>query len=145
MVEEVAESVEPVAAEYQVTLNVDCEPVTIEASTKQIRELLTNLITNAIIYNQPGGQVWIKTARIYDRLIIRVKDNGVGISESDSEKIFQRFYRVDKGRSKKSGGTGLGLSIVKHIVEFYAGKVEVHSRLGEGSEFIVSIPMERKV
>lgn len=144
MVEEVVESVEPVAAEYQVALHVECEPVIIEASAKQMRELLTNLISNGIKYNQPGGQVWIEVAQASDELIIRVKDNGVGISKVDRERIFQRFYRVDKGRSKKSGGTGLGLSIVKHIVEFYDGKVEVYSSLGEGSEFIVSLPMERK-
>lgn len=140
MVEEVLESVEPAAAEYQVSLHMECEPVTIEASAKQIRELLTNLVTNGIKYNRPGGSVWVTVAREDGRLAIRVKDNGVGISEADLEQIFERFYRVDKGRSRKSGGTGLGLSIVKHIVEYYDGEVKVESKLGEGSEFHVSIP-----
>lgn len=145
MVEEVVESLEPVAAEYQVHIHVECEPITIEASTKQIHELLTNLITNGIKYNKPNGEVWITVEQDRDNLVVKVKDNGVGISKEDAARIFQRFYRVDKGRSKKSGGTGLGLAIVKHVVEYYEGNIELNSNLGVGSEFVITIPVMRKL
>lgn len=143
LLEEIFEAVEPIAAEYQVTLWRECEPLTVEASTKQLRELLMNLISNGIKYNHPGGNVWVNIRSINGRLTIEVKDDGTGISQQDQGRIFERFYRVDKGRSKKMGGTGLGLSIVKHIVEFYEGDIQLKSESGKGSCFIIRIPMER--
>ena len=77
-------------------------------------------------------------------MVLRVRDDGMGISEEDQQRVFERFFRVDKGRSKKMGGTGLGLSIVKHIVEFNEGYMQLKSAPGKGSEFIISIPLERK-
>ena len=74
-------------------------------------------------------------------MVLTVRDNGVGIPEESLERIFERFYRVDKGRSRKQGGTGLGLSIVKHVVSFYNGSVQVESKMGEGSTFIVRLPV----
>ena len=137
---EIFESVEPIAAEYQVTLHKECHPVSIEASSKQLRELVMNLVSNGIKYNHPGGNVWVEVWPENGKLYIQVKDDGCGISKTDQERIFERFYRVDKGRSKKMGGTGLGLSIVKHIVEYYNGSIELSSEPGKGSSFLVSLP-----
>ncbi|MBO5093132.1 MAG: two-component sensor histidine kinase [Lachnospiraceae bacterium] len=143
LMDEIFDAVEPIAAEYKVTLHQECEPVVMEASVKQIRELLMNLIVNGIKYNHPGGNVWVKIGASGHNAVIRVKDDGMGIGEEDQARVFERFYRVDKGRSKKMGGTGLGLSIVKHIVEFYDGYMQLKSRLNQGSEFIISLPLQR--
>lgn len=145
MITEIFESLEPIAAEYQVTLHQECEPLIIEASTKQLRELVMNLVSNGIKYNQPGGNVWVDVRRLSDNMVVTVKDDGMGISTEDTERVFERFYRVDKGRSKKMGGTGLGLAIVKHIVEFYGGSMNLTSELGKGSIFTIKIPLERNI
>lgn len=137
---EVFESLEPIAAEYQVMLHKECRPVSVEASAKQLRELIMNLVSNGIKYNHPGGNVWVTVWTENTCLFIRVKDDGCGISREDQSRVFERFYRVDKGRSKKMGGTGLGLSIVKHIAEYYGGSIELVSQLGKGSTFTVAIP-----
>ncbi|NLL79526.1 MAG: two-component sensor histidine kinase [Clostridiales bacterium] len=142
MVEDVFEALEPIAADYQVSLHRECEPVVVTASAKQLHELFMNLVGNGIKYNKPGGNVWVTVRRKGETLQIEVRDDGVGIPKEDQDRIFQRFYRVDKGRSRKMGGTGLGLSIVKHIVEYYDGSICLKSKLGEGSTFFVSIPME---
>lgn len=141
LLEEIVGSLKPMAASSQVYIHLDCQPLVIYANAQQMRELLTNLISNAIKYNRPGGQVWVNIREQDKQMVIRVRDNGVGIPKDSMERIFERFYRVDKGRSRKQGGTGLGLSIVKHIVSFYHGSIRVTSRLDEGSEFIVYIPM----
>lgn len=143
LVDEIFDAVEPIAAQYQVTIHQECQPVVMEASVKQIRELLMNLIVNGIKYNHPGGNVWVKVGASGHNAVIRVKDDGMGISEEDQARVFERFYRVDKGRSKKMGGTGLGLSIVKHIVEYYDGYMRLTSGLNQGSEFMVSLPLRR--
>ena len=88
-------------------LHTDCPPIRIYANPQQIRELLMNLMSNAIKYNRPGGQVWVTVREEDGHMIINVRDNGVGIPEDSLDRIFERFYRVDKGRSKKQGGTGL--------------------------------------
>ncbi len=144
LLEDVCDSLKPVAAELGVFLHTDCPPVRVNANPQQIRELFLNLMSNAIKYNRPGGQVWVTVREEDGRLLFRVRDNGVGIPEESLDRIFERFYRVDKGRSKKQGGTGLGLSIVKHIVGFYHGTIEVRSRVDEGSEFFVSLPLQEE-
>ena len=144
LMKEVFDSLEPIAADYQVKLHGECEPVTIEASAKQLRELIMNLTSNAIMYNHPDGNVWVKILKVNSDLVIKISDDGMGISLEDQKRGFERFYRVDKGRSKKMGGTGLGLSIVKHIVEFYKGSIQLESRPGEGSTFTITIPFARE-
>ena len=101
-----------------------------------IRELTENLVINGIRYNNPGGRVTVRVLQ-KDRPVLVVKDNGIGIPASDQQRVFERFYRVDKSRSKSTGGTGLGLAIVKHIVEQHDAKLEIDSKLGEGTEIRV--------
>lgn len=98
-----------------------------------LEELLYNLCDNAIRYNRPGGHVWVSVENVEDGVLLAVRDDGIGISEEDQERIFERFYRVDKGRSRETGGTGLGLAIVKHIVEQHHAGLTLSSVPGEGT------------
>jgi len=141
LVSEVCTSLEPLAKECQVSVNMNCRPLTLNANTQQLRELLSNLIMNAIKYNKPGGSVSVTVTSEAKEIVIIVEDTGVGIPDDAKQRVFERFYRVDKGRSKKVGGTGLGLSIVKHIVNFYNGTIELESKLSEGTKFTVRLPM----
>ena len=141
VLEDVLSSMKPLAADAEVFVIPRCETFSITADPQQMKELLGNLVSNAIKYNQPGGKVWVDITQEQGEMVIRVKDTGVGIPEEDLSKIFVRFYRVDKGRSKKMGGSGLGLSIVKHIVQFYDGAIQVDSELGQGTEFTVRLPL----
>jgi signal transduction histidine kinase len=99
-----------------------------------------NLLDNAIKYTPAGGKVELTTEAIPQGIRIRVKDTGIGIMHEHLPRIFERFYRVDKARSRKSGGTGLGLSIVKNIVEAHGGEVSVESHFNHGSTFTVTLP-----
>lgn len=105
-----------------------------------MEQLLINLIENAIKYNQPGGTVRVSVYGTEKNAYLLVSDTGIGIAEEHIPRLFERFYRVDKGRSRSMGGTGLGLAIVKHIVVSMGGTIEVHSKLGEGTEFSVTLP-----
>ena len=145
LLSEVVESLQPIIKQQNVTVHMDCQPIVLQESANQMEELLTNLLTNAIKYNHPGGEVWVSISRENDSMVLMVRDNGFGIPEEDQERVFERFYRVDKGRDKKIGGTGLGLSIVKHIVGYRDGTITLKSKLGEGSLFIIHIPMEKMV
>lgn len=120
--------------------NFEDENVAIQAYGDYIKQLFLNLIDNAIKYTPEGGTVIINQFTRNDEITIEVIDNGVGIPKEDQDKIFQRFYRVDKARSRSVGGTGLGLAITKHIVNSLQGNISVESKLGEGSKFIVTIP-----
>lgn len=141
LLEEVIDSMRIMADQYQVVLHKECEPVTVLADMNQMTALLKNLIGNGIKYNRPGGEVWVNVLRQNNKLMLIVKDNGIGIEENEQQHIFERFYRVDKGRCKKSGGTGLGLSIVKHIVEYNGGSIELESHPGKGSRFVIWLPI----
>ncbi|WP_394522219.1 sensor histidine kinase [Lacrimispora sp. JR3] len=145
VLDDMIESLKPLAASHEVTIHMDCKPLCIYANGQQMKELFGNLITNAVKYNKPGGEVWVKVTEEDRYVIISVKDNGMGIPKDSLGRIFERFYRVDKGRSKKQGGTGLGLSIVKHIVNFYQGTITVESELDVGTEFTVKIPIQGKL
>lgn len=139
---EIFETLQPIAADYAVRLERECAPAAVMADAEQIKELLNNLIVNGIKYNRPGGTVRVSAAERGGNVQIRVTDDGIGISEEDQKRVFERFYRADKGRSRKAGGTGLGLSIVKHIVEFYGGSIVLRSEIGKGSEFEVWLPAQ---
>ena len=135
------------AAEKQVTINsrLNQEPVYIIGNPDRVEQLLINLTENAIKYNKPGGSVTVQVFASQNEANVTISDTGIGIAEEHLPRLFERFYRVDKGRSRQMGGTGLGLAIVKHIVRSMGGEIEVHSKLGEGTEFLITLPLAPKM
>lgn len=111
--------------------------VIIEAHENKIAQVITNLLSNAINYSSEDNKVIVRVYRNDNKVYLEIQDYGIGISETDQKRIFERFYRVDKARSRDSGGTGLGLSITKHIVEAHNGRIGVKSAPGKGSIFKV--------
>jgi two-component system phosphate regulon sensor histidine kinase PhoR len=133
----------PIARQRDISLQWDLprpDPI-LYGSPSDLFQMLLNLVQNAIIYNRPRGSVAVSARKEGSRLLLEVRDTGIGISAHDLPRIFERFYRVERGRSRENGGTGLGLAIVKHIVEKHSGEVSVESRLGEGSVFRVHLPL----
>lgn len=120
------------------------EHLFVYADWQRINQVLINLISNAINYNKEGGSVVVGFKAAGDQVEVYVRDNGEGIPEKDVNRIFERFYRVEKSRSREKGGTGLGLAIVKHILEGHKSVVEVESVLGKGSVFKFKLPLGRK-
>lgn len=116
-------------------------PATIDP--ERFRQIVQNLVANASTYTQGGGKIKVQIGKQEERFFLRVQDTGIGIPASDLPRIFERFYRVDKARSRNSGGTGLGLAIVKHLVEEHQGFIEVNSRVGEGTTFTVWFPLSQ--
>jgi len=106
---------------------------------ERLKQVMVNLIDNAIKYTDPGGSVTVRAVADTDKVTISVADTGCGIAEEHLGRIFERFYRVDKDRSREVGGTGLGLAIVKHIVEAHDGTLSVKSTVGKGSEFSFTV------
>lgn len=127
----------PLARKYKVRFSVEGEPVWIQAVPVMMEEVMYNLATNAIKYNHPGGYATLRIGYQGERTMIQMEDNGIGISEEHQKRIFERFYRVDKSRSKQSGGTGLGLAIVKHVAEYHNGTISVESQEGRGTVITV--------
>ena len=134
------------AKKRNVTLHLETVPevVMIHGVTKMLEELVYNLIDNGIRYNKEGGQVVVCLAETENTVIFCVKDTGIGISKENQERIFERFYRVDKGRSRETGGTGLGLAIVKHIVAVHHADIEVTSEEDKGTEITVTFHKENE-
>ena len=118
----------------------EIEDVLVMGLKFRLEHALVNLLANAVKYNKPGGEVHVEAAQAGDLVRITVKDTGIGISSEELPRIFERFYCVDKARSRATGGTGLGLSIVKHIAERMSGTVRVESQIGKGSEFTLLFP-----
>jgi signal transduction histidine kinase len=114
----------------------------IRGSSRDLSLLLRNLVDNAIRYSRDGDKVIVEIEDARDAIVIRVRDTGLGIPTRDLDRIFERFYRVDRARSRETGGTGLGLAIVKHVVENHGGRADVTSELGRGSTFEVVLPFE---
>lgn len=137
--QEVLQSLQPLADAGQITLTLDCATCSIYASRRQIREILNNLVENAIKYNKPGGRVELKIQEEQSQIRILVSDTGIGIPQEAQPRIFERFYRVDSGRSKEVGGTGLGLSIVKHIVRSLDGEIDLKSNPQAGTQIAVCL------
>jgi two-component system phosphate regulon sensor histidine kinase PhoR len=115
----------------------------VEADPLRLKEIVQNLLDNAIQYSHPGGTVSIHTEREPGHLRLSIRDTGIGISQEDKARVFDRFYRTEDGRSKKAGGTGLGLAIVKHLVDAHRGRIEVESTPNQGSTFTVSLPIRK--
>ncbi len=133
LVKDAADKLAIKAKERNVTVEVDAEDLFMLGNPQLIYELVYNLTDNAIKYNKEGGSVTIKTFSKDDRIHLKFKDTGIGISKEQIDRVFERFYRVDESRNKKTGGTGLGLSIVKHIVERHGGYINTESTEGEGT------------
>lgn len=140
---EVLDQLAPIAAERQVALHAELSPgLVVRADPDRIVQLFTNLIQNAIKYNRPGGTVTVSAQPLRNMAVVRVADTGLGIPQESLPRIFERFYRVDKGRSRELGGTGLGLSIVKHIVQLYGGDISVDSMMEQGTVFQIRFPID---
>lgn len=115
------------------------KPVLVNADKFRIRQVLVNLITNSIKYGKENGTTSIAMSYLNDDVVIEISDNGDGIDPKHLPRIFERFYRIDKGRSREQGGTGLGLAIVKHIIEAHQKSIRVESTLGKGTTFVFSL------
>jgi len=140
------ESLETVAEDAGVKLAVKGSPAPLYGVPQVLYSIVYNLCSNAIHYSNKGGNVLVSVTPVSvsgspPKVILSVKDNGIGIPEEDLDRIFERFYRVDKSHSKEVGGTGLGLSIVKHAARLHGASVSVHSKLGKGSVFTVEFPV----
>ena len=128
--------------EIDITVMIQPDIMSPIGDPDRFKQMLINLIDNAINYTQEKGSVVVAAENYTNKIIVSVKDNGIGIPEDHIPRLFERFYRIDKARSRKVGGTGLGLAIVKHIVKSFNGEIEVISKVGEGTEFKITIPVK---
>ena len=143
LVRDQVERLDDDARQLGVKVRVDSSgPAPLVAQAGDLRLIVANLLENAVHYNRPGGRVDVRVERTASEVVLEVEDNGIGIPEADRDRVFERFYRVDKARSRAAGGTGLGLAIVRHATERHGGEVTVRSVLGEGSFFRVVLPVE---
>lgn len=140
--EEVEQNLESAAGARDITLSLSGRNAIMYGVRRLMYEIVYNLCDNAIKYNLSGGKVEIMVDRKDEEAVLCVKDNGIGIAPEHQDRVFERFYRVDKSHSKSSGGTGLGLSIVKHAVQYHHGKLELKSEIGKGTEITVHFPIE---
>ena len=139
------QSMEPIGEKKEIKIKnvLPNASVTVLGDKEAIRQLINNLLDNALKYTPRGGHVWLRLGTEDNNALIQVEDTGIGIEPIHRERIFERFYRVDRARSRELGGTGLGLSIVKHICLSHGGKVSVESQHGKGSTFLVSLPLAK--
>lgn len=129
------------ALEKNIQLSLSGDSTIIKGNSRMLEDLISNLIDNAIKYNRQPGRVDISISKYSKVAKIKVMDTGIGIPEEDKNRVFERFYRVDKSRSKRINGTGIGLSIVKHIVEYHHGKITLISEVDKGTEIEIDLPM----
>lgn len=141
--EEVEQNLESAAGARDIAFSLSGRNAIMHGVRRLMYEIVYNLCDNAIKYNLPGGKVEIMIDRKDEEAVLCVKDNGIGIAPEHQDRVFERFYRVDKSHSKSSGGTGLGLSIVKHAVQYHHGKLELKSEIGKGTEITVHFPIEK--
>ena len=113
---------------------------TLHADERRLEEVVHNLLDNAVKYSHQNGRILIQAGAPDQEIVLSVRDEGVGIAANDLPRIFERFYRADRARSRELGGTGLGLSIVKHIAQLHGGRVEAESTLGQGTTIRVILP-----
>src|SRR5205085_7517844 len=115
-------------------------PVCAWADEEAVSQIIENLVDNAVKYTPEGGRIWVRWGAEDGQVRLEVEDTGIGIPEQDLPRIFERFYRVDKARSRELGGTGLGLSIVKHLVQALGGSIQASSQPNQGTTFTVRLP-----
>ncbi len=142
LVEETLESLEITAKRKNIKLSCDDglgEPIMVVADRQKISQVIINLVVNSITYGRENGSTHISFSLMPERVLVEVADNGVGIDKKDLPRIFERFYRADKHRSRESGGSGLGLAIVKHIIEVHEQSINVRSALDKGSTFAFTL------
>ena len=141
VIAEVVEALQETIEEADVEFHHEVEPhLLVRGDDSQLTLMVRNLLENALRYTPSGGRVSISGRSAPPQILLKVSDTGIGIPESSRERIFERFYRVDPGRSRDLGGTGLGLAIVKHVVERHGGRIDLESEVGEGSTFLVTLP-----
>jgi two-component system phosphate regulon sensor histidine kinase PhoR len=142
LIKDIYAALELIAAKKNIKLELAKKydkPVYVKADKFRIRQVLVNLITNSIKYGKENGTTEISLNYLNDDVIIEIKDNGMGIEPVHLPRLFERFYRIDKGRSREQGGTGLGLAIVKHIIEAHQKSIKVESEVGKGTIFTFSL------
>lgn len=142
MTEEVFEALDTRARDHQISLNLDSgnrKTISVYGDRKRILEVLNNLVLNSINYGKKKGKTTVSFINLGQKILVDVSDNGMGISEKDIPRIFERFYRTDKSRSRDEGGTGLGLAIVKHVIEAHKQTITVRSKYGKGSSFAFTL------
>lgn len=143
LAERACERVRPLADEAGISVELAGGRTMVTGSEALLGHAVSNLVENAVRYNEPGGSVRVQVgAEEGDEAFVTVEDTGIGIAEADQAKVFERFYRTDKSRSKETGGTGLGLAIVKHAARYHGGDVQLRSVPGEGSSFTLRIPRQ---
>lgn len=144
LLKQALELMRPMAEKRDIRLEVQAEPAEpgVWCDSEAVSQILCNLLDNAIKYTPPGGRITVGTAPQGRFVEVFVRDTGIGIPAEELPRLFERFYRVDKARSRELGGTGLGLSIVKHLVAAHNGTTRVESRYGEGSTFFFTLPMD---
>jgi two-component system, OmpR family, phosphate regulon sensor histidine kinase PhoR len=140
VVEEEAERLRGQAVDAGVTMEVRVAPATVRGSERDLGLLIRNLVENAVRYTPSGGRIDLELSEDGERVVLTVSDSGIGIPTRDLPRVFERFYRVDRARSRETGGTGLGLSIARHVVERHGGGISARSELGAGSTFTVTLP-----
>ncbi|GAA0722236.1 ATP-binding protein [Clostridium malenominatum] len=144
IIEDVCSLVNNYAMKKNIAITIEGENLPIiQGDADRFKQMMLNLVDNAVKYTEENGAVYVKKKVYNNKIIIEVKDTGVGIPKDHIGRIFERFYRVDKARSRVEGGTGLGLAIVKHIILSFEGTIEVESEVGKGSNFIVTIPIKK--
>ncbi len=143
ILEVVLKRLKPIAQEKNIELILESfRPVVADVDEVKFARMVTNLAENAIKYNDPGGSVTVSLNADHQYMYLKVEDTGIGISDEDQERVFERFYRVDQARARQTGGTGLGLAIAKEIVESHNGSIKIYSKEGEGTTFTVRIPLK---
>jgi signal transduction histidine kinase len=143
LLEEAVNSAGLRAGEKKISVDTRCPPgLSVKLCPALIVQALVNLLDNAVKYSPPSSRVSLEAEQKAGELVISVRDQGIGIPAEHLDRIFERFYRVDRGRSQDPGGTGLGLAIVRHIALIHRGSVEVESHAGEGSLFRIRIPLD---
>ena len=142
---DILESLRPAAARQNVTLSLEGDHEIIRGVWRILNEMLYNLCENAIKYNKDGGRVTVRVSGDRETAVVSVEDTGIGISKGQQERVFERFYRVDKSHSRRIGGTGLGLSIVKHGAQYHNAKLSLDSEPGVGTTITLTFRKENEL